>query len=121
MTHKKDSIDTGWHSLVDERRGSHRFDLRLPVTLRHNGKLIPATTENVSCGGMCLSTSTSEITMGGNVEVILDLTEMERDVTLRGTILRMDNTTKKQMAIQFVNLLSGGHTSLQRFLKKIEK
>lgn len=120
MSNKKDTIDTGWRSLV-ERRGGHRFDIHLPVTLRHNGKLIPATTENVSCGGMYLSTATSEMTMGGSVEVILDLTEMERDVTLRGAVVRVDTHDTTKMAIQFVNLLSGGHSALQRFLKKSQK
>lgn len=113
-------IDTGWRSLI-ERRESPRFPIRLPVTLRHNGKLIPATTENVSCGGMSLSTVVSQVTIGGNVEVVVDLTELERDVTLRGTVVRLDPQDNKKMGIQFVNLLSGGHNSLQRFLKKLQK
>lgn len=120
MTLKKDTIDTGWRSLI-EKRESPRVDVHLPVTLRHNGKLIPATTENVSCGGMYLSSPTGEVMLGGNIEVILDLTEIERDVTLRGSVVRVDSQDDGKMAIQFVNLLSGGHSSLQRFLKKIQK
>jgi c-di-GMP-binding flagellar brake protein YcgR len=148
MATKKDTLDTGWRSLLKkdqphsgvegeaptallaegatlapaiDRRESPRFSIHLPVTLRHNGKLIPATTENMSCGGMSLSTAVSQLTIGGNVEVVVDLTEIERDVTLRGTVVRLDPQDHKKMGIQFVNLLSGGHTQLQRFLKKIQK
>ncbi len=120
MATKKDTINTGWRSLI-ERRESPRFPVRLPVTLRHNGKLIPATTENMSCGGMSLCAAVSQLTVGGNVEVVVDLTEIERDVTLRGTVVRLDPQDSKKMGIQFVNLLSGGHDSLQRFLKKMRK
>lgn len=120
MATKKDTIDTGWRSLI-ERRESPRFPINLPVTLRHNGKLIPATTENVSCGGMSLSTSVSQLTIGGKVEVVVDLTELERDVTLRGTVVRLDPKDNSKMGIQFVNLLSGGHSALQGFLKKLQK
>lgn len=52
------------------------------------------------------------------MEVVLDLGEMEKDVTLRGTVVRLDAQDQKKVAIQFVNLLSNGHASLQRFLKK---
>lgn len=120
MATKEDSIDTGWRSLI-ERRESTRFPIHLPVTLRHNGKLIPATTENVSCGGMSLATSVSDVTIGGKVEVVVDLTELERDVTLRGTVVRLDPQDSNKMGIQFINLLSSGHTVLQGFLKKLQK
>ncbi|PIR21345.1 MAG: hypothetical protein COV45_00955 [Deltaproteobacteria bacterium CG11_big_fil_rev_8_21_14_0_20_47_16] len=117
MATKKDHINTGWQSLI-ERRESARIDVNLPVTLRHNGKLIPATAENVSCGGMRLNAATNNVVPGGHVEVVLDLGEMEKDVTLRGTVVRLDAQDQKKVAIQFVNLLSNGHASLQRFLKK---
>lgn len=120
MSTKKDTVNTGWKSLI-ERRESPRFDVNLPVTLRHNGKLIPATAGNVSCGGMSLSAAHPSVAIGGHVEVVVDLTELERDVTLRGTIVRVDPKDSQKVAIQFVNLLAGGHNSLQRFLKKIQK
>ena len=103
----------------NEKRETPRFDVNLPVTLRHNGALIPATTGNISCGGMSLSTGNASVALGGHVEVVVDLTALERDVTLRGTVVRVDPNDSKQVAIQFVNLLSGGHDSLQRFLKKL--
>lgn len=110
------TIDTGWRSLI-ERRESPRVPVQLPVTLRHNGCLLPAQTVNISCGGMCLAASSAEIVIKGPIEIILDLTATERDITLRGEVLRVNGQDSSELAIQFVNRLAEGHSALQKFLK----
>lgn len=113
---KDKDLDTGWRSLI-ERRQFPRLDVALPVTLRHNGRLIPATTLNISCGGMALATPTEQVSLGGHVEVVVDLGEIEKDVTLRGSVVHVNPADPKQLGIQFTNLFAVGHQSLQRYLK----
>lgn len=102
-----------------DRRQFPRLDVDLPVILRHNGRLIPATALNISCGGMFLSTENPNITESGNVEVIFDLATGERDVSMRGTIVRVETGRKTQkLAVKFTNLYTVGHQILERFIKK---
>lgn len=103
---------------IVEKRQFPRLDVDLPVVLRHNGHLIPATALNISCGGMCLKTDNPEIVDNGNVEVIFDLATGEKDVSVRGKIVRLERDEETEMGIQFVNLYSAGHQALERFIRK---
>lgn len=103
-----------------EKRRYPRLDLALPVTLRHQGRLIPATLLNVSCGGMCLTSETGEIESQKSVEVIFDLDTTQRDLSLRGRITRVETspTSPTTLGVQFSNLFSESHKAIQTFLNK---
>lgn len=100
-----------------DQRHFPRLDIRLPVTLRYCGRLIPATTLNVSCGGMLLITEPGDITSNAPVEVIFDLPNNERDVTMRGEIVRIGGNVEPEVGIRFTNLYTLGYHALERFVK----
>ena len=99
-----------------DRRRFPRLDVTLPVTMRYNGRLIPATALNVSCGGMCLSVDRHDIMAEGKVEVIFDLPSNDRDITLRGTVVRVESGALQQVGIQFTNLYSLSHETLEKYI-----
>jgi c-di-GMP-binding flagellar brake protein YcgR len=105
-----------WKSLA-ERRTQPRLDVDLPVTLRYDGRLIPATALNVSSGGMCLSVPEREFRDDGEMEIILDLSSVERDITVRGKVVRYEDNVSKRIGLQFTNLYTVGHRSIENFLK----
>ena len=90
----------------------------LPVTLRHQGKLIPAVALNVSCGGMYVETETRELGLNSTVEVTFDLDSENRDVSLCGVISRVEDAPKPRIGIQFGSFFSAGHKTLREFLRK---
>lgn len=105
---------------MTEKRRFKRLDVELPVTLRFAGRLIPATALNVSCGGVCLNVEADELDLGNKkkVEVVIDLSKDEIDVSLRGEIIRVDTGEKPKLGIKFTNLYTVGHQTLERFINK---
>lgn len=103
-----------------EKRRFKRLNVELPVTLRHSGHLIPATTLNISCGGVCLDVESEELDLAGRkkVEVIIDLSAEERDVSLRGEITRIEDGEKSRIGIKFTNLYTVGHQTLEEFINR---
>ena len=104
-----------------ERRRFKRLPVSLPVTLRYRGRLIPATALNISCGGMCLSTESSEIVGDDAIEVILDLSLAELDVSVRGKIIRIDAGINKKVGVQFTSLYSIGHQAIEKYIQRKDK
>ena len=103
---------------MDERRRSPRLNLALPVILRHRGRLIPATLINLSCGGMYLRSDGSDIASEEQVEIIFDLDQERRDLSLRGNIVRVEEGEKPGLGVQFSNVFSASHKALQHFLNR---
>ncbi len=103
---------------MQERRRYKRLLVDLPVTLRYKGSLIPATALNVSCGGMCLSTDNPEVNDANNVEVIIDLSAAELDISVRGQIVRVTEGGDKMLGVQFTNLYSLGHQAIEKFINR---
>jgi len=104
---------------MDDRRRHHRIQVTLPVILRHAGRIIPATAVNLSCGGMYIRADQRDIAMDKPVEVIFDLAEGERDVSLRGKITRVDESGETTgLGVQFTNLFSQSHKALTEYLNK---
>jgi len=101
-----------------ERRRFKRLPVNLPVTLRYRGRLIPATALNISCGGICLSTDSPELVGDDAIEVILDLSLAEVDVSIRGRIVRIDAGTNKKVGIHFTNLYSIGHQAVEKYIQR---
>ncbi len=103
---------------MNERRKYPRLDVNLPVTMRYKGKLLPATVLNISCGGVCLATDSSAVIDEGSAEIILDLSETERDVSVRGEVVRVGKGKNIQVGVQFTNLYSVGHQAIEKYLQK---
>ncbi|MBI4239240.1 MAG: PilZ domain-containing protein [Deltaproteobacteria bacterium] len=102
-----------------ERRRHERVDIELPVTIRYKGRLIPATALNLSCGGMMLDADSPAVQEGGRVEVVVDLSALERDVSLRGEIVRREfSGSKTRIGIRFTNLFTMGHDAVVRYLRR---
>ncbi len=54
-----------------------------------------------------------------HVELIFDLSALERDITMRGAIVRNEHESGNQhIGIQFINICSIGHEAVTRFLKR---
>lgn len=101
---------------MNEKRMHKRYELEVPATLRTNGKLIPASTVDLSRGGICLLADYREEIPEGIVEVIMDLSQEFRDVSLRGYVLRRQKGIGQKVAIQFTTSNSKGHSILEKFL-----
>jgi c-di-GMP-binding flagellar brake protein YcgR len=102
------------------KRRFKRVDANLPVTLRCDGRLIPATTLNISCGGVCLHINEAEFAWldSSDVELIIDLSQGQRDISLRGEVTRVDKDGKPTVGVKFTNLYTIGHQTLERFINK---
>ncbi len=101
-----------------EKRRHPRVTVELPVTIRHKGKLIPATAVNVSCGGMFLETEGTDLTENSPVEITFDLNEEARDISLCGVISRVESEEKPRIGVQFGSVFSAGHKALREFLRR---
>ena len=99
-----------------DKRKFPRFEMSLPVILRHKGRLIPATANNVSCGGMFIAADKVDFSAEHSVEVIFDLDD-NKDLSLRGQITRVEsNNDTSGLGIQFTNLFSDSHKAVQKFI-----
>ena len=102
-----------------EKRRTRRLDVNLPVILRHRGRLLPATALNMSCGGMCIRAEGSELASEEPVEIIFDLEEGQKDLSVRGRITRVETETDAaSIGVQFTNLFSVSHKAIAEYLKK---
>lgn len=102
---------------MQEKRRYPRLSLALPVTMRHQGRLIPATLLNISCGGVCLNAAGADVSSAAPVELIFDLDEHHRDVALRGRITRVEHGESCTVGIQFSNLFSESYRAVEAFLR----
>ena len=103
---------------MTEKRLYRRIDLELPVVLRHGGRLLPATMLNLSCGGMRLRSDVKDIEKGGPVEVIFDLGEHGKDLSLRGRVTRVEGSEdSSDVGVEFTNLFSLSHRAIQEYLR----
>ena len=104
---------------MPEKRRYSRISINLPVILRHGGKLIPATLENISSGGMYLKTEKTRISTDRPVEIIFDLSNANRDVSMRGQVTRVEDADDKSgVGIQFTNLFSLSHKAVQKYVNE---
>ena len=106
------------HRIMEEKRRHKRLNISLPVILRHEGRIIPATALNISCGGMFIRAEQAGLKGEGPVEVIFDLTEGEKDVSMRGNITHSEGSAgHTDLGVQFTNLFSLAHKAIERYLK----
>ena len=104
---------------MSEKRRNSRISIDLPVILRHGGKLIPATLENLSSGGMYLKTGKTKVSTDRPVEIIFDLSESNRDVSMRGQITRIEDAGEGSgVGVQFTNLFSLSHKAVQKYVNE---
>lgn len=102
---------------MPEKRRHPRLDVNLPVILRCGGRLIPAAALNMSRGGMCIRAEGVGLTEAAQVEVIFDLSEIQRDISMRGRITRANPTQDTtELGVQFTNLSSPGLKAIEEYL-----
>lgn len=102
-----------------DRRRHDRLPVQLPITLRYKGRLIPATALNLSCGGMMIDADSPVVDSQGKLEVIFDLSELERDVTLRGEVAWCESIDRvTRVGVRFTNLFTLGHDAVARYLRR---
>lgn len=100
-----------------ERRRFPRMKVNLPVVLRHRGRLVPATTLNVSCGGMYINVKHPDISESAPVEITFDLEE-KRDISLIGKITRVESAAgASRLGVQFTDVFSISHKTVQDYLR----
>lgn len=102
-----------------EKRRYGRLAVNLPVILRHGGRLIPATALNISSGGMYIQVDRSQISSSRPVEVIFDLDDADRDISMRGQVIRIEDIEdQKGIGVQFTNLFSLSHKAVNEYVKQ---
>ena len=112
------NIDSGiFMTQMREKRRYTRVSLELPVILRHNGRFIPAQALNLSCGGMYIKTSNTDIADNNPVEVIFDLDSDRKDVSVLGNIRhRASDGDNMTFGIRFSNLFSISRKTIENFI-----
>lgn len=110
---------------LEKAQANHRLhervDVKLPVTLRFNGRLIPATALNLSCGGVMLDAEAVEAQPESGVEVVLDLGALEKDVTIRGEVAWQDTIGgNSRVGIRFTNLFTMGYDAISQYLNRLK-
>lgn len=105
---------------MEDKRRFKRIEASLPVTLRCDGRLIPATTLNISSGGVCLNVENADVAFidCSKVELIIDLSQEDRDVSLRGEVTRIEPKDKSRVGVKFTNLYTVGHQTLEKFINR---
>ncbi len=105
-----------------EKRRYQRISVSLPVTVRYQGRLLPATMCNLSCGGACVHVNSPDVGDRASVEIIFDLDDCQRDVSMRGNVVYCAPTNPTEegitAGIRFSNLFSNGHRVVQEYLRK---
>lgn len=105
---------------MQDRRRFPRLDMNIPVTMRHSGRLKPATMINVSNGGMMILAEDADISFGSPVEVIFDLNDGQKDLSLTGRIMRVEADHKATcLGIQLINLFSASHKKVRAYIDEL--
>lgn len=104
---------------MTEKRRHERINVKLPVILRYDGRLIPATMLNISCGGVFIRAEDSSILSNSNVEITFDIDDQNKDISMRGNVTRVDSKEEtSDFGVEFVNLFSQSFKALQEYLGK---
>lgn len=102
---------------MQDKRRHPRFDVNLPVILRCKGAILPAVVLNISYGGMLIKVDAQDIFYEAPVEVIFDLDNEKRDISMRGQIKRVDKIEDaSDIGIEFTNYFSTGHKVVREFI-----
>lgn len=102
---------------MPDKRRDGRISIELPVLLRHGGRIIPATVQNISSSGVYLRVDRSSIVRNRPVEIIFDLNDSARDVSMRGQVIRVEDADDhKGVGIQFTNLFSKSHKTVHEYV-----
>lgn len=107
----------GLKNAMAEKRNYPRLDVKLPVTLRYKGRLIPATMLNLSCGGMCVKAEGVELAGDAKVEVVFDLDENKKDISINGRVMHVVNDdSSSTMGLRFTNIFSLSRKAIAEYL-----
>jgi Tfp pilus assembly protein PilZ len=99
---------------ASRRRLHERFDVELPVVILHDGVEIPASTINVSLGGMLIKTE-RRIAFGANVLVRMELPALKEPAEI-AAVVRWDRDG--QIGVQFSALRAKDTWALNQLMKR---
>lgn len=100
--------------MTASRRLHERFDVELPVVILHDGVEIPASTINVSLGGMLIKTE-RRIAFGANVLVRMELPALKEPAEI-AAVVRWDRDG--QVGVQFSALRAKDTWALNQLMKR---
>ena len=101
-----------------ERRQHKRLQLKQAVFLRYQGRFIPATMLDLSCGGMRLSAKGHEFQASETIEVIFDLNRSNRNLGLCGKTTRKKSNNEEDVGISFTNFFSTSHKNVKNYIQE---
>jgi Tfp pilus assembly protein PilZ len=116
----------GWHvhgvlapavlalPMSESRRLHERYEVELPVMLLHDGVEIPASTVNISLGGVLVRTE-RRIAFGANLLVRIELPALSEPAELAG-VVRWDRDG--QIGVQFSALRAKDTWALNQLMKR---
>jgi type IV pilus assembly protein PilZ len=96
------------------RRLYERFDVELPVVILHDGVEIPASTINVSLGGMLIKTE-RRVAFGANVLVRVELPALKEPAEI-AAVVRWDRDG--QVGVQFSVLRAKDTWAINQLMKR---
>lgn len=99
--------------MTASRRLYERFDIELPVVVLHDGAEIPASSINISLGGMLIRTE-KRIAFGANVIVRLELPALKHAAELPA-VVRWDRDG--QIGVQFNGLRAKDTWAINQLMK----
>lgn len=102
-----------------ERRIHQRIDAALEVEIVADGKKIPATTENISCGGMYIATHKPFIDESA-IKLAFKLPNEQKKIQMNAEVVRTSNNEKTPsgVAIRFNQHLDNENLlAISRFIK----
>jgi Tfp pilus assembly protein PilZ len=74
---------------------------------------------NLSCGGVFIRTEGRQVASDTPVELIFDLGEKAKDISMRGRVIRVESGKEgTDVGVEFTNLFSLSHKTVQEYLGK---
>jgi uncharacterized protein (TIGR02266 family) len=103
----------------DERRRIKRRKARLRVLFQRSGwaHYVEAETDNISLGGVYVWTRRRPLDVGTNVSLLLNLSDSEKEVMLKGVVTWVHKKRPIGMGIRFTNLDSSSRELLSDVLQ----
>lgn len=102
---------------MQDKRRYTRVEFCRDVVFRHQGRIIPAKIMDLSLGGMSIRADSSDVSSDMSLEVVFDLDDANRDISLFGRVRHLERTEdSSKFGVQFSNIFSEGQKAIRSFL-----